>query len=163
MTEKQEQILELLQKTIYQFNKREQYLLKNDLCERCICGKFAMYIERAIPRSSFKEYTTDIEYDRGMGGTDYGKKRLFGNDAYLDLIVHKRGYNYETGYDNLFAVEMKKSGRDFTSDKERLKMLVDNANGFNYRASFAIRIITDVSNNLFKLEIEESFFNEQDF
>lgn len=163
MTEKQKQIQELVQRTINRFNKQEQYLIKNNLCERCICGRFAMYLERIISRSVFKGYTTDIEYDRGMGGTDYGKKKVFGSDAYLDLIVHKRGYDNEIGYDNLFAIEMKMPGKDFTHDIERLKLLVDNENGFNYRASYAIRIISDPRNSHFKLVIEESFYNEQDF
>ena len=95
MTIKQTQILTLVKATISRFNQNERYLLENDLCERCICARFAMYIERALQRSPFKGYTTDVEYDRGMGGNDYGKKKVFSHDAYLDLIVHKRGYYWQ--------------------------------------------------------------------
>ena len=116
-----------------------------------------------VSRSVFKDYTTDVEYDKGMGGNEYGKKKVFGRDAYLDLIVHKRGFDSERGFDNLFAVEMKWQGKDFSCDKERLMALVDNENGFNYRASFAVRILFDECNSVYKLTIEDSYFNNIDF
>ena len=165
MTEKQHKIIQLLRRAIRNFNKKEQYLIKNRLCERCICARFAMYLERSVSHSFFHDYTTDLEYDKGMGGSDGGKKKIFGHDAYLDLIVHKRGHqNSEvTGYDNLFAIEMKWQGEDFYEDKERLKVLVDNENQFNYRAGFAIRIISNPSISDYRLVIEESFFNNEDF
>lgn len=163
MTEKQEEIYQLLQRVINRFNKKEQFLIKNDLCERCICTRFAIYLERSVSRSAFHNYTTDVEWDRGMGGNDYGKKKIYGHDAYLDLIVHKRGSDAINGYDNLFAVEFKWQGKNFDQDKERLRALVDNEFGFNYRAGFAIRIIHDVCNSFYGLAIEESFYNENDF
>ena len=138
-------------------------MLENDLCERCICARFAMYLERALRFSSFKHYTTDVEYDRGMGGNDYGKKKIYAKDAYLDLIVHKRGKDGFGGYDNLFAIEMKKQGNDFEDDKIRLQYLVDNENGFGYRAGFAIRIVSDKRNNYFALIIESQYYNSVDF
>lgn len=163
MTGKQQQIKQLLQRAIKHFNKKEQYLIKNNLCERCICARFAMYLERVLSRSVFRGYTTDVEYDRGMGGNDYGKKRVFGHDAYLDLIVHKRGYDESIGYDNLFAVEFKWQWNDFDQDKERLRALVDNKNGFGYRAGFAIRISYDPANSIGRLIIENSYYNDNDF
>lgn len=163
MTERQKQIELLLRRTILHFNKKEQYLLKKHLCERCICARFAMYLERTISRSIFSDYTTDIEYDKGMGGNDYGKKKVFGHDAYLDLIAHKRGYDDIIGYDNLFAVEFKWQGNDFDQDKERLRALVDNKNGFGYRAGFAIRINYDPANSIGRLIIEDSYYNDNDF
>ena len=163
MTEKQEQILNLVERTIRRFNRQEQQLLENDLCERCICARFAMYLERALRFSSFKHYTTDVEYDRGMGGNDYGKKKIYAKDAYLDLIVHKRGKDGFGGYDNLFAIEMKKQGNDFEDDKIRLQYLVDNENGFGYRAGFAIRIVSDKRNNDYALIIESQYYNSVDF
>lgn len=163
MTGKQQQIEQLLQRTIKHFNKKEQFLIKNNLCERCICARFAMYLERVLSRSVFRDYTTDVEYDRGMGGNDYGKKRVFGHDAYLDLIVHKRGYDESMGYDNLFAVEFKWQGNDFNQDTKRLMALVDNENGFMYRAGFAIRIISSHADSFYGLTIEECYYNQQDF
>ena len=163
MTNKQREILYLLQKTIRRFNKCENYLIENDLSERCICARFAMYLERVLQRSQFADYTADVEYNRGMGGNDHGKKIIAGHDATIDLIVHKRGYNPETGYDNLFAIEMKKRGLPFDDDKNRLQILVDNAYGFGYRAGFAIIIVADEMYNVYELRIDEQFFNEDDF
>lgn len=163
MTEKQSQLQQLVQNAISHFNANEKYLIENRLCERCICAKFAMYLERVISRSFYRDYTIDVEYDRGMGGNDYGKKRICNHDAYLDLIVHKRGYDEFLGYDNLIAIEMKWQNEDFEEDKERLKILVDNANGFNYRISFAIRIIANPDKNIYKLVIEDCYCNALDF
>lgn len=163
MTEKQTQILYLVERAIRCFNRQEQHLLENDLCERCICARFAMYLERALKRSQFKQYTTDMEYDRGMGGNDHGKKKIYSRDAYLDLIVHKRGHDEIIGYDNLFAIEMKKQGNDFEDDKLRLQYLVDNENGFCYHAGFAIRIVSDKRNNVYALIIESRYYNPVDF
>lgn len=165
MTEKQNCIRNLLIRAINNFNEKEEYIMNNGLCERCICARFAMYLERALHRSIFKEYTTDMEFDRGMGGNDSGKKQLCNHDAYLDLIVHKRGFNHDVGYDNLFAVEMKKQRLDFRDDKERLQILVDNKNGFCYRAGFAIVIAKDVASDRYELVIDQDgeFYNEVDF
>ena len=163
MTDKQRELLHILQKTIYRFNRYEDYLIKNDLSERCICARFAMYLERVLRRSQFSDYTTDVEYNRGMGGNDQGKKIIFDHDATIDLIVHKRGYNPETGYDNLFAIEMKKQGLPFDNDKHRLQILVNNTYGFCYRAGFAIVIIEDSANDIYKLSVDDVYFNEEDF
>lgn len=165
MTRKQEEIQQLLIRAINSFNRHERYLIENNLCERCICSRFAMHIEKALCRSSFNEYVTDVEYDRGMGGNEFGKKRLQGHDVYLDLIVHKREYDGVKGFDNLFAVEMKKQGQDFSEDKERLQILVDNENGFCYRAGFAIVIVADRLADKYELELVEDgkFYNAVDF
>ena len=159
ITEKQTEILNLLQRVIRNFNKKERYLIEHHLCERCICARFAIHMDRFLRRSQFFDYTVDNEYDRGMGGNEYGKKILSGHDAYLDLIVHKRGYDENIGFDNLFAIEMKWQELDFTKDKERLAALVDVHNGFGYHASFAIRIVSDPEERKHALEIEESFYN----
>lgn len=166
MTEKQQRIRWILERAIHTFNRNEQYLLANDLSERCICAKFAMYLERAVRRSPFKDYITDVEYNRGMGGNDHAKKMLQGNDVTLDLIVHKRGQICHTdiiGYDNLLAIEMKKQGLDFSWDMNRLQMLVDNAFGFCYRAGFAVRIVEDAQHGVYELRIEKEYYNLCDF
>ena len=165
MTKEQKAIRRILVRAINSFNSHEKYLIENNLCEQCICAKFAMHIEKMLRRSSsFKDYTTDVEYDRGMGGNDAGKKMLNGHFAYLDLVVHKRGYSHVMGYDNLFAIEMKKKDRNFDSDKERLKILVNNDYGFCYKAGFAIIIIADKVSNRYELAIDENgeFYNAAD-
>lgn len=163
MTEKQTAIVSVLCRALQRFNRYEVHLIKNDLSERCICSRFALHLEYVLQRSPFSNYVADVEYNRGMGGNDHGKKIISGHDATIDLIVHKRGYNPETGYDNLFAVEMKKQGLPFSDDKRRLQILVDNSYGFGYRAGFAIVIATDEIHDIYELRIDEKFFNEEDF
>lgn len=163
MTGKQREILKLVKRTIRNFNRHEEYLIKNDLSERCICSKFATYLERSLSRSTFRQYTVDVEYNRGMGGNDIGIKKIGDHTAFLDLVVHKRGFDPETGYDNLFAIEMKKQTQPFDVDKVRLQILVDNSYGFSYRAGFAIVIIADDIHNTYALKIDEAFYNAEDF
>jgi len=166
MTEKQQNIVSVLNRTICTFNNNEQHLLVNNLSERCICAKFAMYLDRAMRRSPFKGYFVDVEYNRGMGGNDYAKKIIKNSHATLDLIVHKRGTvisKDHMGYDNLFAIEMKKTGRSFSADKERLQLLVNNYYEYCYRASFAVRIVTNKQKGIYKLVIEQEYYNAVDF
>ena len=58
---------------------------------------------------------------------------------------------------------MKKQSNDFEDDKIRLQYLVDNENGFGYRAGFAIRIVSDKRNNDYALIIESQYYNSVDF
>ena len=151
----QEQILNVLNEAIVTFNSNERYLMINDLSERCICSKFASYLERAINKSSFKDYVVDVEYNRGYGGCDHNIKMLFGSRIFVDLIVHKRGYDNLLGFDNLICIEMKKANNtsSLAKDKERLKALTDTSNGYDYKAGFMLVIRENA------LEIEELFLN----
>lgn len=45
MTQQQEEILCVLNLAIEEFNQREQFLIEQGLSERCICSKFASYLE----------------------------------------------------------------------------------------------------------------------
>ena len=145
-------IQELMEEVIRVFNRQEHYLIYNNLCERCINGRFAMYMQYFISNSVLSGYLVDVEWDRGMAGNDCFKKKYKDGDAYLDLIVHKRGYDSISGYDNLIVVEMKKEGPDFEEDKERLRDLASVQYGFGYRAGYALRIKND------GIVCEDSFF-----
>ena len=70
LTRTQENILRVLNTAITNFNRAEQYLIKNDLSERCICSKFASYLERALVGSPFEDYVVDVGYNRGYDGKD---------------------------------------------------------------------------------------------
>ena len=41
MPECQQELMEIVDVAIKEFNSKEKYLIKNDLSERCICAKFA--------------------------------------------------------------------------------------------------------------------------
>lgn len=56
MTETQSRVTACLNSALQSFNQNEQYLISRDLSERCICAKFASYLERAIAESEFREY-----------------------------------------------------------------------------------------------------------
>lgn len=160
----QKEIKQLVTAVIREFNEEEYYLIKNNLCERCINGRFAMHMQNRLQFTPFAGYTTDIEVDRGMGGNEGGKKMLskkYDEDSYiyLDLIVYMRGYDNSLGFNNLLAIEFKKRGNSTESDHERLAVLVDDNKGFGYRAGFEIIIDRPSDNEHPKLHIEKEFYN----
>ena len=48
-------IAEIMQASIDNFNKNEMYLLKHDVSERCICAKFACYVDKELRRRNLSE------------------------------------------------------------------------------------------------------------
>lgn len=161
MMETQNRITECLNSALQSFNQNEQYLISRDLSERCICAKFASYLERAIAESEFCEYVVDVEYNRGSCGNEHTAKMLRGHNIVVDLIVHKRGYNEQQGFDNLLCIEMKKAYKrcNLLPDKERLRIMTDNEFGFGYKAGFMIIVTADKIRDEYKLVIESSFYN----
>lgn len=164
MTETQIKITECVEAALQSFNLNEQYLISRDLSERCICAKFASYLERTIVESEFHEYVVDVEYNRGSQGNEHAAKRLNGHNIVVDLIAHKRGYNEQRGFDNLFCIEMKKAYKhcDLSSDKERLRIMTDSLFGFGYKAGFMIVATVDKIRNEYKLVIESAFYNRSE-
>lgn len=177
MNSEQEELKQIVEKAIKVFNAKEKYLLENDLSERCVCSRFALYLQKIISRIGlYKEYIVDVEYNRGADGKDYAPKRL-GHDSSpitVDIIVHKRGHKDQVrkhgrreiiGYCNLICIEMKKDGdvrgeESVESDRERLytmtRMIRDIGDGniFGYSIGFLI----SASNE--KLSISETFADE---
>lgn len=146
---------QLMKQAIKAFNRYERHLIENNASERCMCGRLAYQLQRAVLRSKlYKEYVVDIEYNIGMDGTPDGRKKVFGHNAFLDIVVHKREYDDEVGFDNLIVIEMKKTKLDFEEDKERLRCLTNSKDGFGYKAGFAIKV--DRENN--RLIIDEDFY-----
>jgi hypothetical protein len=147
----------LVNNAITKFNENEIYLLKNDVNERGICSKFAVYLEYEIRNDNeLSEYNVDTEFNRGYNGDDSAVKRLNEEPISIDLIVHKRGYDYAgIGYDNLICMEMKKvkNREGYRDDEERLRDLTDPDKGFWYKIGYMIRI----SQKKCKLEIKNLF------
>lgn len=141
MTTEQSDLKSIVDIAIKQFNQSEIYLLDRNLSERCICSKFASYLEKVLIGTKYSSYNVDVEYNRGMYGNDYAKKMLLGKRVIVDLIVHKRGYDYEYGrFDNLICIEMKKrnSKCNLQDDKDRLNNLLNPKYGFNYKIGFML-------------------------
>lgn len=82
MTEKQNELQNIVEQAISQFNDLENYLLDRDLSERCICAKFAVYLERALENTRYSDYIVDVEYNRGMEGNEYAKKKVMRQGCY---------------------------------------------------------------------------------
>ena len=126
ITNEQREIIQYVNKALRLFNQREGYLISRDLSERCICARFAMYLQQVLEQSQFHEYVVDVEYNRGSKGNECAAKVLIAldekrhrnqqhpstrktNKIVVDLIAHKRGYDSETGFNNLLCIEMKKA------------------------------------------------------
>lgn len=144
-----DEIKKLVENAISEFNAKENYLIRANLSERCICAKFANYLERELCKTIYKDYNVDVEYNRDSHDSQYAKKMIGDvKSATVDLIVHKRHTN-----ENLICIEMKKSSkaRFLINDKKRLAIMT--REHFNYIIGFML-----VAENE-KLSINEVFYN----
>lgn len=142
MNNQQQELKSIVCRALETFNNQETYLIKNDLSERCICSKFAMHLTNALQDSEYSEYIVDVEYNRGMDGNERSPKRANDKLITVDLIVHKRGYDCNYGFDNLICIEMKKSTdrRGCDADEERLKEMCGSSSGFSYKIGFMLLV-----------------------
>ncbi|MDA8226573.1 MAG: hypothetical protein M0T74_02510 [Desulfitobacterium hafniense] len=107
----------------YKFLVKELSLIQSDVAERCICASLKPFIEKEIQKNKkYQNYHVDVEYNRNAGHvkTIINDKEEIINIT-CDLIVHSRGEN--ENYDNLLALEMKKSYRsneEKNQDRNRL-------------------------------------------
>lgn len=155
-----DEIKDMIDKVIDEFNNKEEYLIKNRLSERCICSKFATYIHNEIrSRQNFEKYDVDMEYDRGFASIDSNKKQIDDHDVYLDLIVHERGCDQMGNYNNLICMEMKYSatGAEYEKDLQRLELLTRYDKNFWYKIGYMIKIDSDKQ----KLLIEKIFVDDR--
>lgn len=98
----------------------------NDVNERNLCGRLAIYIENITKKNNIEGYYADTEYNRKQNGQ---VKTILDDEMNVvnincDIILHRRGKT--VARDNLIAIEMKKSNRpedDKLSDKKRLRAL----------------------------------------
>ena len=158
MNNEQRKVKNIVDLAINKFNDKETYLLENNLSERCICSKFAEYLSIELESSEFAAYEVDVEYNRVNHGVENSPKTLCDQKIVVDLIVHKRGYNNITGFDNLICIEMKKSNdsrrlQGIRDDEDRLRKLTDYQYSFNYQIGFMI--IADIKEK--KLYIRNQF------
>ena len=159
MNEIQMKLEQIVTSAISSFNNNEFYIVNRDLSERCICAKFAQYLDNEVKQSGLVGYDTDVEYNRGYKGNEYAMKRLDdGKLIVTDLIVHKRGFNANYGFDNLICIEMKKSKNELGLEKdlERLYKMTTIDYGFCYKVGYMI--IANQKQGI--LEIYRSFYNE---
>lgn len=105
---KPEEVKERLLGALRMLEERDSYLFENNLSERCIAARLAMYLQHAIP-----EFSVDVEYNRkGYKPKtlelpdECGKKTKDGEVlVFPDIIVHRRGSDGP----NILAIELKKT------------------------------------------------------
>lgn len=160
MNDQQNELLEIVKKSILAFNVKESYLLKNNLSERCICSKLAQYLDREIKTNDkYNTYDVDAEYNRGFDGKEDKPKKVYGKNATVDLIIHKRGCDKFYGFNNLICIEMKKTNdrrgkQGVENDQDRLKALTSYEYGFCYK--LGIMLIANIRKQ--KIEILEPIY-----
>jgi hypothetical protein len=103
--------------------EHDRYLLENDLSERCIASRLAMYLQ-----AEFSDYAVDVEYDRHgfepkrMGLPDEcGNRRDREGRARVipDVIIHRRGAEGP----NILVLEMKKTTNPEARDCDYQRIL----------------------------------------
>ncbi|CAE6909106.1 hypothetical protein ACOMICROBIO_LKFPLAJE_01938 [Vibrio sp. B1FIG11] len=119
-----------LRRVIYpaleEFFEREKSSIINDVSERNLCSRLAMYFEKQLSIHQINGYYADAEYNRKQEGQ---VKTIISDEFEIvsitcDLIMHSRGEI--VAKDNLIALEMakiNKSEEDFASDRKRLMAL----------------------------------------
>ncbi len=117
------QIKRRLDIAIEMLRVNDNYLLQNDVNERSITHKLAMYLEQTLG----KEYDVDCEYNRNIDDSRNRKSIDFllstdgerlSQSVYPDIIVHKRGRNDA----NLLIIEVKKSTNRDAGDFDLKKL-----------------------------------------
>lgn len=143
------------------FNANESYLIEHDVSERCICAKFATYLEKKLSKTQYKDYDVDVEYNRGYKGNADAAKMMHGRRIVTDLIVHKREKNENGEYDNLICIEMKKEYKhlDMSSDKLRLEVMTDINRGFFYKLGLMVVARKSQETHIYGLYIDSIYFN----
>jgi len=115
-----------------EFFAHEIYLLENDLGERTLTHRLAVYIEK-----QFSGWQVDCNYDR-LGertlrlphGTIVSTDDHLGKSIYPDIVVHQREIP-----NNLLAVEVRKASnhQPVEHDQHKLQALTDPHIWFAYR------------------------------
>ncbi|WP_396179763.1 hypothetical protein [Flavobacterium sp.] len=108
------------------FLEQEIENILNDVNERNLCGRLAIYLNDRVRENNLAGYYVDPEYNRKQDGQ---VKTILDEEFNIinincDIILHSRGKIIAV--DNLIAIEMKKSnrpGEEKISDKKRLRAL----------------------------------------
>jgi hypothetical protein len=107
---------------LQRLQESDRYLLENDLSERCIAARLAMYLQPEFP-----DHNVDVEYNR-FG--DRVKRlplppecvrrlnRAGDPPAVLDAIVHRRGPDGP----NILVLELKKTSNPAPRDCDRIRV-----------------------------------------
>ncbi len=116
--------------------KRDPFLLANDVSEWAVAHRLAVYLEKYFP-----EYDVDCEYNR-MADADgrystRSPKKVYGTvKSRPDIIVHKRG---PATMNNLLVLELKKFGTSTANDEVFLDaMMADPKFGYKHACHIVV-------------------------
>lgn len=105
-----DELKDALEHAVAELNARDRYLLENNLSERCIAARIAIYLQIRVGNLAF----VDCEYNKlGASPKELGvpehcaqKRDKHGNaKVFPDIIVHARGLDGP----NYLVVEIKKT------------------------------------------------------
>lgn len=137
---------------------KDIYLINNNLCERCIAHRLAMYLEQ---ENFGEDYYVDCEYNKAYSniGEELNSKMVNSKHGnYIDIVITKRDNNPEN---DLACFEIKRNGDNHEHDIEKLKILTGRKlsiknSRFNYLFGFFIVLSSkreDVSIKIFERKI----------
>ncbi|UTW60235.1 hypothetical protein KFE96_07955 [Kordiimonas sp. SCSIO 12603] len=146
-------------KALEQLLDSDQYLLSNDVNERSISHRLAIYLEPLFP-----EWHVDCEYNKNHDDPKrlrIPRRKIVSADTqattvYPDIIVHKRNTDK-----NLLVIEMKKTSNqeDDIYDLHKLKAFKEQL-GYEYSIFLKLKVGATVSQRLFWGERESNWFIE---
>jgi len=137
------------------FYRNESFLLKHELCERCLAHRLAVYLEQ----QKFIGYYIDCEYNKKhLNEITYPKDVSNPNGNYIDIIITKRN---EPSSDDLACFEIKRSKIYAGRKKDRENLIILTTRGrFTYHFGFYIILSTEKDKTKIELYQNGSMIEE---
>lgn len=135
----EEVLLKIIEESCKKLYMNDGYLIRKHIHERAIVFRFGIYIQRRLSRNELlKQYNLDCEYNKN--GNDIKSLPQFPNGTMPDLIIHKRGSNYE----NILIIECKtENDPDTDRDIEKIKAFVDIDQDYKFKYGMSILFLSN--------------------
>ena len=119
-------LTKIIKPALSDFFKKEITNILDDVAERNLCSRLAIYFQKYMDEFNLTDYYADTEYNRKQEGQ---VKTILSEEMEVipitcDLIIHSRGKF--PAKDNLIALEMAKNNKteeDLNNDRKRLMAL----------------------------------------
>lgn len=152
MNEEQTKLYKIVNCALLKFNTNDIYLISTDLNERCICSRLAYWLQNEIINDEkYHDYVVDVEYNRGYMGNELSPKRIDDKKINVDLIVHKRGYDNDYGFDNLICVEVKKSSSRIGCNDDEIRLCEMTSRDYGFCYKLGLMIVADMKECALKI------------
>lgn len=139
-----DEIMKMVEMTLDEVYKNEEYIFVNDVCERNLVFHFARYFYHVYEKyNGEKNYSIDCEYNRNRSSFNERKYKELVYDGkkhkiYPDVILHQRGSNDN----NILAIEFKKynniNNKEREKDFMKLEALTDRKLAYKYKLGLFI-------------------------